>query len=191
MLEAAAQVLVAEGYGGLTTAAVAERAGVSAGTLYQYYADKAALVAGVVEAHLASEAAAVGVALADGAALAPAEAVDRVVRAFVGVNVGDPARTAAYLVAAREVAWTEGVAAVAAQSVEAVTALVGGWPDPARPSDPAAAAFVAVSAVDGLVQRAVVLRPAWAASGALADEACALARRYLLPGGGDSGDGGS
>lgn len=44
ILEAAAQVLEAGGLAAFTTNAVAERAGVSIGTLYQYFSDKSALL---------------------------------------------------------------------------------------------------------------------------------------------------
>jgi len=44
ILEAAAQILERDGVGGFTTNAVAERAGVSIGTLYQYFGDKSAIV---------------------------------------------------------------------------------------------------------------------------------------------------
>jgi len=44
LLEATLQVLVRDGYGRLTTTRVAERAGVSVGTLYQYFPDKRSLV---------------------------------------------------------------------------------------------------------------------------------------------------
>ncbi|MDX2014481.1 MAG: TetR/AcrR family transcriptional regulator [Myxococcaceae bacterium] len=44
MLEATLQVLKRDGYLALTTTRVAERAGVSVGTLYQYFPDKASLV---------------------------------------------------------------------------------------------------------------------------------------------------
>jgi AcrR family transcriptional regulator len=44
ILEAAAQILEARGPTGFTTNTVAERAGVSVGTLYQYFADKNAIL---------------------------------------------------------------------------------------------------------------------------------------------------
>jgi AcrR family transcriptional regulator len=44
IVEAAAQILEKGGLSGFTTNAVAERAGVSIGTLYQYFADKNALL---------------------------------------------------------------------------------------------------------------------------------------------------
>ncbi|MFM0200618.1 TetR/AcrR family transcriptional regulator [Paraburkholderia fungorum] len=49
IVEATIQVLLEEGYEGFTTARVAERAGVSVGTLYQYYPNKAALAVAVVD----------------------------------------------------------------------------------------------------------------------------------------------
>ena len=44
ILEAAAQVLAEEGASRFTTARVAERAGVSVGSLYQYFPNKAAIL---------------------------------------------------------------------------------------------------------------------------------------------------
>jgi AcrR family transcriptional regulator len=44
VLDAALQVLARDGYAKLTTTRVAERAGVSVGTLYQYFPDKASII---------------------------------------------------------------------------------------------------------------------------------------------------
>jgi AcrR family transcriptional regulator len=52
IFEATIQVLLAEGLPRLTTIRVAERAGVSVGTLYQYYPHKQALLFSVLEQHL-------------------------------------------------------------------------------------------------------------------------------------------
>lgn len=51
ILDAAAQVLIAQGYEGATTNRIAQRAGVSIGSLYQYYPNKEAVVAALIERH--------------------------------------------------------------------------------------------------------------------------------------------
>ena len=51
LLEATAQVLVAHDYKGSTTARIAERAGVSIGSLYQYFPNLESLVAALVDRH--------------------------------------------------------------------------------------------------------------------------------------------
>jgi AcrR family transcriptional regulator len=66
IVEAAAQVLERRGEEGFNTNAVAERAGVSIGTLYRYFPDKAAILKALaereIEAHHAQSVAAPGVA---------------------------------------------------------------------------------------------------------------------------------
>jgi AcrR family transcriptional regulator len=52
ILEGAAQVLAERGYAGTTTTRVAERAGVSVGSLYQYFAGKDALITALAERHI-------------------------------------------------------------------------------------------------------------------------------------------
>lgn len=49
ILEAAARIIAERGLAGFNTNAVAERAGVSIGSLYQYYPNKDALMAGLIE----------------------------------------------------------------------------------------------------------------------------------------------
>jgi AcrR family transcriptional regulator len=53
VLAAAAQVFEARGYAAGTTNRIAERAGVSIGTLYQYFPSKEALAVALLERHLA------------------------------------------------------------------------------------------------------------------------------------------
>jgi AcrR family transcriptional regulator len=63
ILEASAQLLEAGGLAAFTTNAVAERAGVSIGTLYQYFADKQALLRAIAEREMTTTLAAVSAAL--------------------------------------------------------------------------------------------------------------------------------
>ncbi len=51
ILEAAARILVKHGFDGMTTNSVAERAGVSVGSLYQYFPNKESLVAELEHRH--------------------------------------------------------------------------------------------------------------------------------------------
>jgi len=51
ILEAATRVLVRDGYGGFTTNRVAEKAGVSIGSLYQYFPNKESLLDELVRRH--------------------------------------------------------------------------------------------------------------------------------------------
>ncbi|MEO1964805.1 TetR/AcrR family transcriptional regulator [Hyphomonas sp.] len=53
ILEAAAQILESEGFDGYTTNAIAKRAGVSIGSLYQYFPNKDAVTAALVMADAA------------------------------------------------------------------------------------------------------------------------------------------
>ena len=50
---AGARILAREGWAGFTTNAVAERAGVSIGSFYEYFRDKQALVDAIADAHVA------------------------------------------------------------------------------------------------------------------------------------------
>lgn len=65
MLEAATRILEKEGLGGLTTNAVAAKAGVSIGTLYQYFPNKAAILDALADREMADMSARVMAVMAD------------------------------------------------------------------------------------------------------------------------------
>lgn len=85
--EATIQVLLTHGTDRLTTTRVAERAGVSVGTLYQYYPNKQSLLFAVLEDHLDNVAEAVEIAC-DRARGKPLEQmIKEVVEAFVDAKM--------------------------------------------------------------------------------------------------------
>lgn len=88
ILEAAAQVLEAGGLAAFTTNAVAERAGVSIGTLYQYFADKQALLRTLAERELHRTLAAVATALRGNPQASGEDRVRAMVRAMVNAFSG-------------------------------------------------------------------------------------------------------
>lgn len=86
MLEAAAQVLEATGEAGFNTNAVAERAGVSIGTIYRYFPDKAAILRALAMREAEAHHRTVMEILGDEA---PGMARDRaIIRAFVRAFAG-------------------------------------------------------------------------------------------------------
>jgi AcrR family transcriptional regulator len=88
ILEAAAQVLEAGGLAAFTTNAVAERAGVSIGTLYQYFADKQALLRALAERELKRTLAAVAAALRGDPQASGEQRVRAMIRALVNAFRG-------------------------------------------------------------------------------------------------------
>jgi AcrR family transcriptional regulator len=81
--EATIQVLLSQGAERLTTTRVAERAGVSVGTLYQYYPNKRSLLFAVLEEHIDAVTEAVEAACEQACGKPLADAVKDVVEAFV------------------------------------------------------------------------------------------------------------
>lgn len=53
IVEAAARILADDGWQGVNTNAIARRAGVSVGSVYEYFPDKQAILAVIIEQHLA------------------------------------------------------------------------------------------------------------------------------------------
>jgi AcrR family transcriptional regulator len=99
--EATIQVLLSQGEGRLTTTRVAERAGVSVGTLYQYYPNKQSLLFAVLEEHLGKVSMAVESACERARHNPLPEMVREVVEAFVDAKMERPdVSTALYQIAA-------------------------------------------------------------------------------------------
>src|SRR5258708_408205 len=85
--EATIQVLLSHGTERLTTTRVAERAGVSVGTLYQYFPNKQSLLFAVLEDHLDKVSAAVELACGRARHKPLAEMVKEVTEAFVDAKM--------------------------------------------------------------------------------------------------------
>jgi AcrR family transcriptional regulator len=87
IFEATIQVLLTHGADRLTTTRVANRAGVSVGTLYQYYPNKRSLLFAVFEDHLDKVSRAVEVACEDACHKPMSEMINLVVEAYVDVKM--------------------------------------------------------------------------------------------------------
>jgi AcrR family transcriptional regulator len=90
VLQAAAQILARQGPEAATTNAIAGRAGVSIGTLYQYFRDKDALIDELVRRHIAEMEAVMAAALAGVQDRSIAEAAEQFVAAILAAHRVDP-----------------------------------------------------------------------------------------------------
>jgi AcrR family transcriptional regulator len=158
ILRAAAQVFAAHGYAAGTTNRIAERAGVSIGSLYEYFPNKDALLVALMEAHVAEGQAILARAAAETAVAA--DPLPVVVRRFVEAMVALHARDRAlHRVLFEEAPQPRRVRRLLAELEAEVTAEVAAFlrGHPAVTArDPALAAAVVVQAVEGITHRLVV-----------------------------------
>ncbi len=178
VLEAAAQVFGERGYARTTTNHVAERAGVSIGTLYQYFPNKDALLLALAREHLGGARAEFDAAAAELRAAAPplAEVVRRLVEVAAALN-DRPVHAVVVDEAPRPPELQAELAALHAAVADEVAwhlrRLGTGGPHPGT------AALVVVHAVDAVVHRVVLHPPPGSDRRSCTDEAVALCLGYL------------
>jgi AcrR family transcriptional regulator len=91
IMEAGARILAEQGWAGFNTNAVAARAGVSIGSLYEYFPDKQALADDIANAHIAQGEALLAAAAGEAAMTGSAGAiVDALVQGLVDLHKDDP-----------------------------------------------------------------------------------------------------
>ena len=90
ILEAAASVLAERGYAGTSTNLVAERAGVSVGSVYQYFPNKDSLVAALHERHAVQMAQVIEAVLGAGYRVSLRSQIEAMVRALMAAHMVEP-----------------------------------------------------------------------------------------------------
>jgi AcrR family transcriptional regulator len=179
ILAATARVLVKRGYDDLTTNAVATAAGVSIGSLYQYFPNKTALIAALIEHHIEQMNSAVLAELARVAQLPIAEAARCVIELTIRAHSIDPDL---HRVLTEQVPRV-GKLAKLREADEICHRMVAGLLAARRAEvairDPDLAAFVLVSTIESIVHRAALLYPHRLRDARLVDEATLLVTRYL------------
>jgi AcrR family transcriptional regulator len=133
--EATIQVLLSHGADRLTTTRVAERAGVSVGTLYQYFPNKKSLLFAVLENHLDKVAAAVETASEQARHKPLREMMREVVEAFVDAKMERTDISVALYRIAADVGGPALIKRVSQRSRKALEAMLRTAPDTALPPD--------------------------------------------------------
>jgi len=182
LIEATARLLVWEGFERTSTNRIAEEAGVSVGSLYQYYPSKEALVVAVIERHNLELMQVVRAALAGVAGLPIEKAVRRMVAAAIDAHRINPRL---HRVLAEQLPRTGRLEKVETFNREYYASFRGwleGRRDGLRAIDLDLAAFVCVTSIEALTHTAVLHRSEFLsddAVGSLVDEATRLVIRYL------------
>jgi AcrR family transcriptional regulator len=179
ILTAAARVLVREGFDHASTNRIAEAAGVSVGSLYQYFPSKEALVAALVERHVEAMMAVLAEALGRLGPMDLPRATREVVRLMLRAHAVEPALHRVLIEQVPRVGRLDRLHEVEDHAVALVRAWLEAHRAEVRPRDLERAAWVAVTAVEALTHRAVLSRPEALADPALEEEMVQLVVRYL------------
>lgn len=176
IVEAATQILQSDGEERLTTNRIAERAGVSIGSLYQYFADKEAIVEAIAERERDKVVTAIVKSLSDVDSADFEHVVREVVRTMVNAFARRRrARRIVLMTMLRR--WHNAPERHGADEVaEFLVAAARGKKDSARPMTPVAA-FVLTRALMGAIRGAVIENSPWLESQEFEDE---LVRLCLL-----------
>lgn len=182
LIEATARILVREGFDKASTNRIAEKAGVSVGSLYQYFPSKEALVAAVMERHRQELLEVAREALAEVATLPLEQAVRKLVATGIKAHRIDPKL---HRVLAEQIPRTgrlEDIESFNREGYALLRAYLEAHRDEFRAVDLDLAAFVCFTSVEALTHTAVIHHSESFSDEtfeALVDEATQLIVRYL------------
>jgi AcrR family transcriptional regulator len=180
VLEAAAQIFERRGYAAGTTNRIAERAGVSIGSLYQYFPNKDAILVALVHRHLAEGTAALGPhieRLRSGARFD--DVLPDIVHAMVAIHARAP-NLHRVLFEETQLPPTlrAQLDALEDRLVDLTADALAADPH-SRPVDPQLSARIVISAIEGLTHRLVLRQPPGVVPEAIAHEVTELVRAYI------------
>lgn len=182
LVEATAHILVREGYDHASTNRIAEKAGVSIGSLYQYFPGKDALVAAVIDRHKQEVTHVVRGTLAEVDALPVKAAVRRLVTVAIDAHRVDPRLHRVLTEQLPRTGRMEQVETFHREAQASFAAYLARHRDEVRTPDVELAAFVCVTSIEAITHGAVLYRPELlknAAVDRLVDETTKLVVAYL------------
>lgn len=179
ILAATAKVLVRHGFDGLTTNAVAVAAGVSIGSLYQYFPNKEALVAALIEHHVETKTTMTRDQLARVALLPIGKAVRSMIEMTIQSYSIEPDLKRVLIEQVPRVGRMAKIAELQQGTFHVVAQLLTARRSELAIADPEMAAYVIVAAIEAIAHKAVLFQPARLRDPALVNEATAMVTRYL------------
>jgi AcrR family transcriptional regulator len=179
LLEATARVLMTEGYDRASTNKIARTAGVSIGSLYQYFPSKEALVAALIDRLVERQSAAVGDKLVEIAAAPLEQAARELVRAGIVAHQVDPRLQRVLFEQVPRLGRLKKLTELNRRFEALLAKYLEQRRAELRPRDLELAAFVLCNAVDGFMHLAMLDRPELLRDPRLVDELTDLIVLYL------------
>ena len=179
ILEAAARVLVEEGFARASTNRIARVAGVSIGSLYQYFPNKQALVRALLERHLEEASASVPEVLRSAGNPGLREVIRAAVHWHLDAHAREPALHQVLTTYAPSVLGAHEVRAFERFHQSAVRARFERLRHQLRPKNLEIAAFLVATCMESLTHAAVLHHPELLDHPEFADEMADLLLRYL------------
>lgn len=159
ILEATARILVTEGFDKASTNRIAEVAGVSVGSLYQYFPGKEALVVAVAQRHNRAIMDVVGGVLEEIQPLAVQDAIRRLVEVAIQAHRIDPDLHRVLAEQIPRVGALKEIDMAISQAHADFRTYLENHPHELRVTDMPRAAFVCATAIEALAHNAVLHRP--------------------------------
>jgi AcrR family transcriptional regulator len=159
LLGATARILVKDGYDRASTNRIAHVAGVSIGSLYQYFPSKEALVAAVIDRHMQEMMGLLRDALVKVAMRPVKEAARELVKVMIDAHRVDPNLHRVLVEQTPRVGRLDNVQTIDRESYRLVRAYLEAHREEVGVTDLDLAAFVCVSTVEALTHAAIVHRP--------------------------------
>lgn len=181
IVKATTQVLLKEGYEACTTNRVAEAAGVSIGSVYQYFPNKEALVVAVLERYQGELRDAMVVRLAELATADLETAVRGMVAAMLEVPRLQPRLHRVLLEQVPRIGALKRLHELHGEYAPLVEAWLEAHRGELGVTNPGVAAWVLIAAVEGVVARVMLERPGWIELGILQEQLTRLVLNYLAP----------
>ena len=180
ILEAGAQVLVEVGYDRASTNRIAKRAGVSVGTLYQYFPNKEALFAELLDRHTDELMQVIGAKLLAMVGEPLPIATRELVKVMLDAHRVNPELHRVFVETVEQLGLVEQIRDVTSRAATLVRTYLGQRKDELRVPDLDRATFIVVTCVEAITHNAVVSNPEYLADDSLLDETTELLLRYLM-----------
>jgi len=179
ILEATAQILVSDGYAHASTNRIAKRAGVSVGSLYQYFPNKDAVIAALVERFAKRQMESLSSRLTELGDMPIQEAILELVKALLEVRHLEPELHRVLFEQLPPIVqielfrdWSDGAILI-------VMAAMHSRADELRIENAELTAYLLINACHGIIHNTVINRPDLLSGEALAQETALLIWGYL------------